>query len=247
MPLVSNPYRALGIGLSIAGAAIAPVFYFIVGSAPLAAAGISAVILGFTCIALADARPYLSPEACRLLLRTGMENTAALLEELGIKNKAIYLPAALRDGHVQALIPLAEKSDLRNLRQKLPGRLIVRYGPNPEDMALALTTAGSVNLQMLPDKPGPTADEIESSIVYLLSGVLDVADGAKVNMVEPRINVEIRGSRLGYSDIWYYRCLGSPIASIAAAVSSEALEKPIRIVQESQNKKEHKIELEILS
>ena len=75
--------------MATAGAVLAPMFYFIVGSAPLTATGISSIILGFTCVAIANARPYISPEACQMLLRTGMENTAALLEELGLNKKAI--------------------------------------------------------------------------------------------------------------------------------------------------------------
>ena len=62
-----------------------------------------------------------------------------------------------------------------------------------------------------------------------------------------QVDVEVSGSRLHYEDIWYYRCLGSPIASIVAAISSEALEKPIRIREESYSKGTSKIVLEVLS
>ncbi len=89
---MSNPNRVLGLGLCLAGTIFAPISYFIIDSVPLTAVGMSAIIIGFTCIALANARPYISPEACEVILKTGMENTAALLEELGIRNKAVYLP-----------------------------------------------------------------------------------------------------------------------------------------------------------
>jgi len=96
--IVNNPYRILGLGLCLAGAIFAPVSFFVINSVPLTAVGISALMIGFTCIALAGTRPYISPEACQLILKTGMENTAALLEELGLRNKAIYLPSAMREG-----------------------------------------------------------------------------------------------------------------------------------------------------
>ena len=89
---MSNAYRILGLGLCLAGTIFAPVSYFVIASVPLTAVGISAVIIGFTCIALSNTRPYISPEACEVILKTGMENTAALLEELGLRNKAVYLP-----------------------------------------------------------------------------------------------------------------------------------------------------------
>jgi len=244
---MSNPYRVLGLGLCLAGTIFAPISYFIIGSVPLTAVGMSAIIIGFTCIALANARPYISPEACEVILKTGMENTAALLEELGIRNKAVYLPSSMRDGHPQALIPLGEDRDIQRVKGKIPGRLIVRYGVNPDDMAIAVTTPGSINIDMLETKPGPTSGEIETAVTYILTGLLDIANSVTVNLSDTQVNVEINGPRLHYEDIWYYRCLGSPIASIVAAISSEALEKPIRIKEEDYSKGKSRIILEVLS
>ena len=244
---MSNPYRVLGLGLCLAGTIFAPISYFIIGSVPLTAVGMSAIIIGFTCIALANARPYISPEACEVILKTGMENTAALLEELGIRNKAVYLPSSMRDGHPQALIPLGEDRDIQRVKGKIPGRLIVRYGVNPDDMAIAVTTPGSINIDMLETKPGPTSEEIEAAVTYILTGLLDIANSVTVNLSDTQVNVEISGPKLHYEDIWYYRCLGSPIASIVAAISSEALEKPIRIKEEDYSKGKSRIILEVLS
>lgn len=243
---MSNPYRILGLGLCLAGVIFAPVSYFIINSAPLAAMGISAIMIGLICIVLANTRPYISPEACQLILKTGMENTATLLEELGLRNKAIYLPSTMRDGHPQALIPLAEGEDIQRVREKIPGRLIVRYGVNPEDMAIAVTTPGSINIDMLDTRPGPTPGEIEAAATYILAGVLDIANSVTVSLADSQIDVGVSGARLHYEDIWYYRCLGSPIASIVAAISSEALQKPIRIREESYSKGKSQITLEVL-
>jgi len=204
-------------------------------------------MIGFTCIALANTRPYISAEACEVILKTGMENTAALLEELGLRNKAVYLPSAMRDGHPQALIPLVDTRDIQQIRKKIPGRLIVRYGVNPDDMAIAVTTPGSINIDMLETKPGPTSREIEAAVTYILTGLLDLANSVTVNLSDAQVHVDINGPRLHYEDIWYYRCLGSPIASIVAAISSEALGKPIRIQEENYSKGKSRIILEVLS
>ena len=244
---MNNPYRILGLGLSLAGAIFAPVSYFILDSIALTAMGVSAIMIGFVCIALANTRPYISPEACQLILKTGMENTAALLEELGLRNKAIYLPSTMRDGHPQALIPLLEGEDIKWVKKKIPGRLIVRYGAKPDDMAIAVTTPGSINIDMLETMPGPTSDDIEAAVTYILTGVLDIASSVTVHLADARVEVEVKGSRLSYEDIWYYRCLGSPTASIVAAISAEALQKPVRIKEESYNKGKSRIVLEVLS
>ena len=244
---MSNPYRILGLGLSLAGALFTPIAYFIINSVPLTAIGISTIVVGFVSIALANTRLYISPEASELILKTGMENTAALIEELGIRNKAVYLPSSMRDGHPQALIPLVEGKDIQWVREKIPGRLIVRYGVNPDDMAIAVTTPGSINIDMLETQPGPTASEIETAASYILTGVLDIANSVTVNLADDRVDVEVSGSRLHYEDIWYYRYLGSPIASIVAAISSEALGKPVRITEEDYTKGKSQITLEVLS
>ena len=244
---MSNAYRILGLGLCLAGTIFAPISYFVIASVPLTAVGISAIIIGFTCVALANTRPYISPEACEVMHKTGMENTAALLEELGLRNKAVYLPSTMRDGHPQALIPLVEDRDIGQIKGKLPGRLIVRHGVNPDDMAIAVTRPGSINIDMLETKPGPTSEEIEAAVTYILTGLLDIANSVTVNLSDTQVNVEISGPRLHYEDIWYYRCLGSPIASIVAAISSEALGKPIRIKEEDYSKRKSRIILEVLS
>jgi hypothetical protein len=162
--MTNNPYRLLGIGLTFAGAIFVPVAYFVINSIPLTAIGLSSIMIGFTSITLATARPQISPEASQMILETGMENIAALLEELGLTRKAIYLPSSMRTGNAQALIPLGEGIDVQRIKGKIPRRLIVRYGDNPGDMAIAVTAPGGTNLNKMEIKPGPTSGEIEQAI-----------------------------------------------------------------------------------
>jgi hypothetical protein len=243
---IKNPYQILGIVLALVGAILAPIFYFVVGSPPLTATAISALILGFTCIAIANSRPYLSPEATQMLLKTGMENVSALLEELGLQNKATYLPST-SESESRALIPLGVTGGNISIPGKLPKRLIVRYGPNSEDMAIAVTTPGNVSIELLENKPGPTADEMETALNYLLTGVLDIAHNVSVHIMDAKVEVKINGPKMSFENNWYYKCLGSPIASITAAVVAEALKKPLRITEETYQKNEGIVVLEILT
>jgi hypothetical protein len=242
---LKNPYQVLGLFLVIAGAILSPFFYFIVNSPPLTATSISALILGFTCLAVANTRQYLSSEAARILLKAGTENTAALLEELGLQNKAIYL-ASTPKSPSRALIPLVDNAGITIAKDNLPKRLILRYGPNSEDMAIAVTTPGNVSIELLENKPGPTAVEMETAMNYLLIGVLDIARSVSVNITGPKVEVEVKAPKIGYENIAHYKCLGSPIASIAAAVVAEALNKSVRITEEKYQKNEAVIILEIL-
>jgi len=181
-----------------------------------------------------------------MLLKTGMENVSALLEELGLQNKATYLPST-SDSQSRALIPLGITDGTAAIPDKLPKRLIVRYGPNSEDIAIAVTTPGNVSVELLENKPGPTADEMEIALNYLLTGVLDIAHNVTVHIIDTKVEVKISGSKMSYENNWYSKCLGSPIASISAAVVAEALKKPLRIAEETYQKTEGLVVLEILS
>jgi hypothetical protein len=241
-----NSYRTLGLSLCLAGAVFAPVSYFIIGSVPLAAVGLSAIMIGFASAALANARPYISPEACRLILKTGAANTEALLEELGVRNKAIYLPATEDGGHARALVPLMPDTAVAGLRGKLPERLLVRYGPNPGDMALSVATAGSMNLELLEDRPGSSAAEIQAAASYILNGVLDIIDSVQVEIDNGIVTAQFKNPRLGNDDAGYSQCVGSPIASTLAALVCEALALPTRIKEESHANGKGTVVIEVL-
>jgi hypothetical protein len=242
---VRNAYWWLGWGLIGSGASLGALFYFVLQSVPLTAVGMSMVILGAVCLALSQALPKVPPEASALLLQTGLENIASLIEELGLRSKAIYLPSSLAGGKPQALIPLHSNPALPRISAHLPRRLVVKYGANPEDMGLLVTTAGSTALAMLGYKPGASVSELEASLSSILSGTLDVADGVNVAMAGDRVSATISHPRLEYDNIWLYQCLGSPLASVAAAVAAEALGKPIVIEQETRNKDQHIVEMKV--
>lgn len=245
--ITSNSYRILGLGLCLGGTVFALISYFIIKLVPLTAVGISAIMVGLACMGIANTRPYISREESEIILKTGMENTVELLEELGLRSKAVYLPSTMRDGQSQALIPLVYDREIQLVRSKIPGRLIVRYGANQNDMAIAVTTPGSKIIDMLETRPGPMSGEIKATVTDILAGVLDIANSVTVSMTGTQVDVRVGGARLNYEGTWYYRCLGSPIASIVATISSEALQKPVRIREESYSRGEGRIILEVLS
>jgi hypothetical protein len=197
----NNPYRLLGIGLILAGAIFAPVAYFVINAIPLTAIALSSIMIGFTSIALANSRPQISPEASQLILETGMENIAALLEELGLDKKAIYLPSSMRTGNAQALIPLNGDIDIQRIKSKIPRRLVVRYGDNPGDMAIAVTAPGSIGLSKIEIKPGTTSSEMEQAINYVLTGLLDLAHSVDVRISDRQLNIVVTGPKLHYENI----------------------------------------------
>jgi len=211
--MVKNRYKVLGLGLCITGVITAVVSYFVVGSVSLTGIGISAIMIGMTCVVLAYTYPSLSPAVYQLLLKTGLENTELLLEGLGLSDKAIYLPSTMGNGYQQALIPLVSDEDMTLVKEKIPDRYIIQYGQNPEVRAIAVATPGSINIGSFETIPGPTADEIETAINIILSEVLDIADSASVILLDDKVYVAVSNPKLVFEDTRYYQCMGSPIAS----------------------------------
>lgn len=274
---MAKPYMLLGIVLVLAGSCIALFYYIVVDSVPLAAVGLSTLILGLTSIGLANTRPKLSPEACLMFLKAGVKNTLAILEELEIKSKAIYLPRSMMKGHSEALILLNEEGSAQSIKEKLskslfvgyevslpltergsqkfkevlPRHIILDYGTGSKDKAIAVTTLGNISLDFLKNTPGHTADEIKSAITYILTRILDIAGGVRVDVAASTVKVEVTGvetmnKNRFYEESLYSHILGNPMASIVAAICSEALEKPIRIAFETIRKGTVSIVLEVI-
>jgi hypothetical protein len=241
-----NPYIWSGLGLLIAGGLIAVSAYFVFGLVWLTATGICMLILSFILIAMGKAIPKLPPEVCSMLLETGIDNMATLIEELGIKTKAIYLPSSLASDRPRAFIPLNSNGSQPKITRALPQRLIARYGSSPEDIGLLMSTIGSTAAGLLEFKPGASADELETALTSLLTGRLGVADGTRVVCQNDHISVEIYKPNLDSSTSWTNQCLGGPLSSIVASIAAEAWDKPITIEREEQIAGKHCIELEVI-
>jgi hypothetical protein len=244
---MKNPYILTGAILLIIGLYFTGFAYFALESTPLTAVGLSTVVVGFTSMGLASTRTNSSPEATRIILKTCANNTALILETLGIQNRAIYLPQTGYSENARALVPLNRIIDVPNIREISPHDLLTRPASGTDGMAIAMTTPGNLCLSLLKSKPGASENEIRSATSYILSGVLDIASEVKVAFSGSRIQIKVNGVTPEHEDNLFYHCFGSPIASIAAAICSQALEKPVRIIEEINHKKVNQITLEVLS
>jgi hypothetical protein len=242
-----NPYTLSGFSLLITGIMLSLPAFFIFHLVWLTALGISMLIMSFILLSLGKAIPNIPPEVCGLLLETGIDNIATLIEELGIKTRAIYLPSSLASDRPRAFIPLHSNGSHPRITKALPQRLIARYGTDPEDIGLLISTIGSTATSMLESKPGANPYELESALKSLFTGRLGVADGTSVVLHNNHITIEIKNPRLEHSADWSHHCLGGPLATIVASVAAEAWDKPITIEHEEQLGGKYCIELEVIS
>jgi hypothetical protein len=239
-------YKLVGLVLIIIGLGLILLAYFSFSAISIIVGGLSTVILGFTCVCLGFAPSNISPKASQLLLKTGIQNVSSILESFEIKNKAIYFPKSSTEADPQALIPLSGYEGGREYGMKTGANSLIRLMPNSNLPAMAVTTAGNLSLSLLQNAPSGT-DEIKPTLKKLLTRELGVAAGIKVYFKESRINVEVKEAEIKYEGQLSDLYLGSPIASIVAAVSSEALKRPIRIIEENNHRNNIRIALEVLS
>jgi len=242
-----NSYTRVGVAFALAGALLSIVSYFVLSSTPLTALGISTFILASVSFAVGSGQPKIPPEVSAVLMQSGAENISALVEELGLKSKAIYLPSSMTSDKSQALIPLHSNLHLSQLGKKaFPKRLIVRLGSNPEDFGLLLTTPGSAVSDSVVFKPDSTESDLESALSTVLSGRVNLADGSAVAVKNDVVRVEVSNPRLEERKMWIYESLGSPLASIVASVIAQALDKPVIIEDEQRQRGRCVIQLRLL-
>jgi hypothetical protein len=202
------------------------------------------VIVGAVSFAISRGQPKIPPEASAILLQSGVENISAVVEELGLKSKAIYLPSSMTGDKPKALIPLDSNVEFDS--KILPKRFIVKYGSKPQDVGLLVITPGSAVGRLVAAKPDCSAGDLESAISQVISGTVNLADGARVTMNAERVLVELINPRLEVNKMWIYESLGTPIASLAASVVAQVLDKPVLVESESSSKGQCLIELRVM-
>jgi len=239
-------YSKVGFALVTAGVGAAPVFYVVAASVPLTALALSAVLLGVIAVLLERSLPEIPPQAAQLLLDTGLSNLAGLLEEIGLEAQAVYLPSRIA-GKPKALIPLHANAGRPVITRALADRMIVDFGPDPEDVGLLVNTPGTTVLPLLDPPPGPSSAELEAALARVLTGLLDLAASVQVTRDQDDVTVRIGGMRWQGDALAVYRTVGTPVASIAAAVAAEGLATPVTIRGEERTGDRLLVHLEVLA
>ena len=242
-----NPYVLAGLASMLTGITVILLGLFLFTITWVTALGIVLLILSFVVLVLGRAIPKLPPEYSRLLLETGLNNIAVMVEELGINTRAVYLPASMTGGQLRALIPLHDGPVLPPQGGALPDRMIVRYGNSSDDVGLLVATVGTAAVRMLEQKPGSSLPELEAALASLVSGILGVADGVGVSESQGQIVVEINNPYIELEDTWSYHCLGGPLASLVASVTAYARDLPVQVVREERIRDKYHVELKVLA
>jgi hypothetical protein len=240
-------YGRLALGLVLGGGLFALASWYIIGYMPLVALGVSGVILGASAFAIGDSLPNISADASRMLLRAGSDNIAALVEELGLHTTALYLPTFLTQGQPRALVPLHRDFGPLVMEKHLPQRLIVSFGAGPRDYGVLVSTLGSAALATAEIPANGSPGDIETALSALLVGALGLAYGVRVERRGEYFTVKVARPSLHRRRHLADDVLGSPLASIVAALVAESVGQPVSISGESSQGRWHVIKLDLRS
>ncbi|MBI2887144.1 MAG: hypothetical protein HYY02_08035 [Chloroflexi bacterium] len=225
-------YGQVGLALLVAGVGLSAVSLLLLRSVPLTALGTSALILSLICFGLERSVPRVSAPMGQLLMEAGRLNIAALIEELGLSARAVYLPSAITGGEPRAFIPTSDALEPGAIRGPLPKRLVVPYENGHGGAGVLVATPGSRAVSLVAGRIGPNPGELEQALTWVLVGELDAVEGVAVSLTEG--GAVVRCDRIR-AQLPPYVCddvLGSPVAGIIASVVAEGLARPVVIARE---------------
>lgn len=197
--------------------------------APSAAVvAIAVLVLGVVFVSLGRPEAPVQSPLAPLLAGCAYDNTAALLQSLGVRDRAVYMPAAMAGGAACACVEI----DRRAGESSRPPAATVPVFTASEGgrTMLRIATPGSHSLPMVDSAPGATLDEATSALTTVAAGTLRLAAGVHIGELGDLLRIRFDGYRdtglLHHSAV--DTCLGSPLAGIAATILAETLQTPIR-------------------
>jgi len=216
---VIDRYLAFGLGCMIVGAPFAAFSWFILRDTALTALGLACAVLGAT-VALVPNSPV-PKQTVRSMVEGSCVNVEALLEELDVKSKALYLPP--RDGRVYVYAPLRENVSDEVLAWVVnaPTRVVTDVG-GVRGVMLFPPGSEVVRLSLIGEESG-----IEEALSYVLVDTLEAVDGVKAVRAGDRVVVQILKPRMETGFPRFRKVLGSLPVSVAGCVLAAVLKQPV--------------------
>ncbi|MCC6050330.1 MAG: hypothetical protein LM580_06465 [Thermofilum sp.] len=203
---MSPKAKLAAVTLGVWGTALAVYSYLVLGSVPLAALGVGALIVSASILSTYEESPY--SEAARASLEAYAVNVARLLEEFGASEPALYTRGGL------AIVPL---------NGKLP------EGVKPSSERLLGGARGSYFLSIALPNPPIEAGDPEAALASLLVDTLGLCDGVKVARSGDRVIVEIAKPKVRGEAARFESVLGPLPVHLAASALAVAMGADLKL------------------
>lgn len=207
-----DPYTGLGLALMVFGAPFMVYSHYVLLNVTYAALGMACLILGSVFL-LTPASPV-PLDAVRALMDGAYVNIEAILEELDLKEKAVYLT---RDVRVYCFIPFHDNFKISDTLRLVQDDGLMIFTPVSELISLG---------DVLPE------GGLENSMSSVLVDYLEACDSVKSVMTGDDIVVSISNPVLGGDYPRIKQCLGSFTVNVSGSVLAYVLGESIRFVDE---------------
>jgi len=229
----------VGYALVAFGALAAIFFWFIMGNVPMSALGIGIAVVGSS-LAITPLSPVPSATV-RRMLEGSLQNTEAVLEELGVSEKGFYVPKA--DGSVQVYAPMGTgfamppppDAPVEGLVTKINGRQVLVIFPPASSLMKNL------------DPTDARGVDLEGAISEALVEEAGLADSLKATESAGAVAIEISSPKSKAGAGRVSNVMGSLEAGIAAAIVARAKRRAVSVDSEenSQGGRKRKVALAI--
>ena len=241
-----NAYITIGFCMITFGSLFGTVSYFVLSSTPLTSLGVSAIIIGCVLIAIGIGSPIGPPDISNLMFESSLENISALIEEMGLKSNAIYLPSSMVEKGPLALIPLKNTPLDAKITSKIPRRFIVKYGRGTEDLGILIATPGSIVARNNEIATTSTISDIEGLLNSIIANKMELADKIYVEESDNTLIIEALKPKFCEHQLLANKTLGSILTTIIASIIAEASGKPIMLHNEEKRRGKMIVKLKFL-
>lgn len=228
---------SIGIFLVALGAVVGFLSY-LMGIIPMLAFGLASFLLGILVLYLPERRESIAGRLATDSSLPSLLNIENLLEELGLDEKGIYIPASGLGVCPRVFVPLAETQATKQPPVGLVSsrRIFVTVGKNPEDRGVLLNAPGSEILAALERSLGIDLAKVSLDDLGadLNSGFKALGIGKVTNLEHQdnavRIQIELTSlvdleAKLRNVAPRLVAQVGTPVASAVAAAVSKAAAK----------------------
>ena len=209
---LGDRYTGLGLGLLVFGAPFMLYSHYVLQMVTFTALGMACVILGS--VALLTPSSPVPLAAVRVLMDGAYVNIEALLEEMDLRERAVYVP---RDGRVYCFVPSGEEFSLGGGVRLVRDDGVFVFPPGSELIGLVdLSVEGGV----------------EAGLVGVLVDFLEVCEGVRAVVSGDDVVVSFVKPVVGGDYPRVRSCMGSLPVNVAGVVLAHVLGEGVRFVDE---------------
>lgn len=209
---LGDPYTGLGLGLLVFGAPFMLYSHYVLQMVTFTALGMACVILGS--VALLTPSSPVPLDAVRVLMDGAYVNIEALLEELDLREKAVYLS---RGGRVYCFVPNGEDFDLGGSLRLVQDDGLLVFPPGSELIGL-----GDVSSEA----------GVEDALTSVLVDYLEACDGVRAVVTGDDVVVSVSKPVMGGDYPRVRLCMGSLPVNVGGVVLAHMLGEGVRFVDE---------------